>query len=140
MTKEVKVRIVGSECGSSEQEQVEEVVMGNYYQKNGKDFLIYDGKEGEELIHTTVKLEKDQVEITKSGTSSRVHMRFKKGEKFSTMYDTAAGALAMEFDTKELICCFKDECITIEILYDIYMNGIEINRRKIYIKIEETDK
>ena len=140
MTKEVKVSVIGSEYGASEQEQVEEITKGNYYQKNGKDFLIYDALEGEELIHTTVNIEKDQVEITKSGTSSRVHMRFKEGEKFSTTYDTAAGALAMEFDTTELNCCFQEDCIIVEIVYDIYMNGIKINKRKIMIQIEKITK
>ena len=140
MTKEVKVSVIGSEYGASEQEQVKEITKGNYYQKNGKDFLIYDALEGEELIHTTVKIEKDQVEITKSGTSSRVHMRFKEGEKFSTTYDTAAGALAMEFDTTELNCCFQEDCIIVEIVYDIYMNGIKINKRKIMIQIEKITK
>ena len=140
MTKEVKVSVIGSEYGASEQEQVEEITKGNYCQKNGKDFLIYDALEGEELIHTTVKIEKDQVEITKSGTSSRVHMRFKEGEKFSTTYDTAAGALAVEFDTTELNCCFQEDCIIVEIVYDIYMNGIKINKRKIMIQIEKITK
>ena len=87
-----------------------------------------------------MKIEKDQVEITKSGTSSRVHMRFKEGEKFSTTYDTAAGALAMEFDTTELNCCFQEDCIIVEIVYDIYMNGIKINKRKIMIQIEKITK
>lgn len=137
MTKEVIVKITGSEYGVSEREQVEQVVKGNYYKKNGKDFVIYDVAEGEETVHTTLKIEGEQLEITKNSGAGKVHMKFKQEESFSTMYHTVAGALEMEFFTRKLVISSDENCISIKTLYEISINQVEIGTREIRIEIEK---
>lgn len=138
MTKEVMVKITGSEYGVSDQDKVEEVVKGNFYQKGSKGFVIYDVVEGEEKIHTTLKIEEKQLEIIKNGGTSRVHMKFKQGESFSTMYHTIGGALQMEFHTQKLVISSNENCITVKALYEISMNNAKLGARKIEIQIEKS--
>ncbi|MBQ3513083.1 MAG: DUF1934 domain-containing protein [Lachnospiraceae bacterium] len=140
MTKEVMVKITGSEYGVSEQEQVEQRIKGNYYQKNGRDFVVYDVAEGEENVHTMLKIEGEQLEITKNSGAGRLHMKFKQGETFSTMYHTMAGALEMEFHTNELVIFSNENWIRIEALYEISINKAEVGARRIQIEIEKITK
>ena len=137
MKKDVMVKIIGSEYDGLDQEQVEQVVKGSYYKKNGKDFILYDVTEGDENVHTMLKIGDEQVEITKNSTAGRVTMMFQQGEFYKTFYPTAAGVLEMKFHTKELVKFSSDDCISMKILYDIYMNEQEIGTRKLQIQVKD---
>lgn len=136
MAKEVMIKITGSEYEVMDEEQVKQEVKGTYYQKNGKDFVVYDVVEGEENVHTTLKIEGEQFEITKSSGNSRVHMKFKQGESFPTMYHTVGGALEMEFYTTKLVIYSNADGISIQVIYEISTNQVKIGSRMIQIQIE----
>lgn len=138
MINEVIVKITGIEYKNEEQDQITELVKGNYYQKNGKEFILYETTQENEKIRTTLKIEEKQFEIIKSSPSLRTHMKFKQGETFSTRYQTMAGALEMDFDTKELVISSNENCIFISTIYEISMNDMAIGTRKLQIEIEKT--
>lgn len=101
MTKDVWITICGLQYMDEEsREPVEMSVSGEYYNRNGKHYILYDEvMEGfEELTKNRVKLAKDCVEIIKKGVSN-VHMVFRKGVRNRSFYQTPYGPLTLEIDT-----------------------------------------
>lgn len=137
MKKDVIVKITGREYGVCEQEQDEQEVKGSFYNKNGKDFILYDVIEGDEMIHTILKIGDEQIEIIKNSIAGRITMVFQKGEWYTTLYHTVAGALEMKFYTKEMTISSSDSSISVYLLYDIFMNETGIGTRQMQIQIQD---
>ena len=140
MATQVNIKITGTEYGVSEQEQIKELVSGTYYEKNGKEYVIYDLPDGNETIHTTLKIEKNQLELIKSQNSLRTHLKFKQGETCLSQYHTMAGSLELDFNTKELAISSNKDSISIHIIYEISINHTLIGVRRIQIEIEKINK
>ena len=83
MTKDVIVSISGLQMpAEGEAEPVEVITVGDYYQKNGKHYVLYEevneGFEGS--TKNIIKMQENCIDITKKGVSN-VHMVFEKNRK-----------------------------------------------------------
>ena len=110
MTKDVLVRVKGTQFMDDENDVIEMITAGTFNEKNGKKYLIYDETivEGGDQTHNIVKIWPDKVEVTKRGLVD-THMTFECGKKHM-----CTSALEVEED---------ETSMGIVISYALEMNG-----------------
>lgn len=137
MTKEVLVTVSGLRLDGTQEEEIELVTPGKYYNKNGKDYILYD--EYLQDINTPTKcsiiISHEKVDIIKRG-GNNVHMTFEKKKKNSSFYNTPFGNLLMGFYTKDLKVEKEEEKLNVHIKYNLDINYNHVSESDIIIKVE----
>ena len=94
MKKDVLITISGIHMMDDEDSDVEMIVRGDYYYKNGKHYILYDevveGLEG--TIRNVIKVSPTGMDIIKRGAAN-THMQFEKDKKNLSCYVTPMGDL-----------------------------------------------
>ena len=103
MTKDVLVRVKGTQFMDDENDVIEMITAGTFNEKNGKKYLIYDETivEGGDQTHNIVKIWPDKVEVTKRGLVD-THMTFECGKKHMCNYMTPVGLIILGITTSAL--------------------------------------
>lgn len=141
MTKEVLVTVSGLRQDGNEDELIEVVTPGKYYQKNGKDYILYKEylSEHEQVTNCTIIISQDKVDIIKSGANN-ANMIFEKMKKHTSFYHTPFGNLQMGFYTKDLKIVKEEEMILVSIKYSLDMNYNHVSESEIHIKVTLKNK
>ena len=147
MTKEVLVRIAGlhfdlkengeTDLQEAEDEKIEIVVPGQYFLKNGKDYILYEEIEesGLGVTKNTLKVTGDyRVEMKKSGVLTS-YMVFEKGKKYVSSYKTPYGQMQIGTDTKELTIISEEEKIRIFVRYTLEAEDEAVAESRIRIEV-----
>ena len=126
MTKDILISIKGlqfEDPASKHHENVELIVPGTYYEKNGTKYLIYEEDvEGmPEKIRTMMKLRPERVELSKTGAMA-VSMVFEKGQKNLSRYNTPFGGLMVGLDTTDINIAENEDDISVNIIYHLDLN------------------
>ena len=89
MTRDVLVSITGARFSEHDKEDVEMIISGDYFWKNGKHYVLYEEvmEDSGEVVKNTVKITPDSMDILKKG-SINTHMVFQKGKKNVSCYLT----------------------------------------------------
>ena len=123
MVKDVLVSISGVQMADGEDSDVEMITAGNYYQKDGKHYILFDeaveGMNGK--IRNTIKITADQLEIIKHGLTN-VHMVFRAGKKTQTNYVTPFGEMAVGLNTEKVEVEEKENNIRVRVVYSLDIN------------------
>lgn len=124
MTKDILVRVRGTQTIGEEEDTVEMITPGTYYEKNGKQYFIYDESLDEtgEPTHNTVKIMENRIEVTKRGLVDS-HMIFEPGKRTTANYRTPMGLFLMGITTSFLEIAEDEESILLKIKYSMEMNG-----------------
>lgn len=124
MTKEVLITIKGLQAGpETDGEPIEMTVVGEYYFKNNKHYILYEEvMEGEtKTTKNRIKATAGFMELTKSGMVS-VHMTFEENTKNITHYYTPYGSLTMGIDAKKVEITETENELNISVEYGLEMN------------------
>jgi uncharacterized beta-barrel protein YwiB (DUF1934 family) len=101
MTKEIMVSVSGIQFELEESEPVELITTGDYYNKNGKHYILYDENDMEDgLTKNRIKMTPDKIEVRKSGATN-AQMIFEEGKTNLTYYDTSMGSLLIHMKEEE---------------------------------------
>ena len=123
MVKDVLVSISGVQMADGEDSDVEMITAGNYYQKDGKHYILFDeaveGMNGK--IRNTIKITADQLEIIKHGLTN-VHMVFQAGKKTQTNYVTPFGEMAVGLNTEKVEVEEEENNIRVRVVYSLDIN------------------
>lgn len=141
MTKEVLIAIAGLQFESNENdEQIEVITAGDYYQKNGKHYVLYDevmeGFGGS--TKNMIKISDNTLDITKKGITN-VHMIFEKNKKNVTYYDTPFGSLLVGIAAKNVDVKETNENIDVVVNYALEVNYEHLADCKITMNIKSKD-
>lgn len=141
MTKQVLLSISGLQfLDEGMSEPVEVVTAGEYYNRNGKHWVIYEevieGIKGS--IQNTIKIGDHTVEVTKKGLTN-VHMVFEESKKNMTSYSTPfgnmfIGILASDVDIKE-----SENDIDVKVAYSLEVNYEHLADCTINMNIKSKD-
>lgn len=137
----VLLKIVGTHIqDAQEEEKVELVTEGKFHKKGKTLFLTYDESEisGLEGCETRLALEDGTVSMTRIGSSVGIstEMKFEKGKRFSSLYDTPYGPIQMEVLTNNLVTNVTPQGEgTIFIDYSVSMKGLSEGRSKLNIEV-----
>ncbi|MFA9377082.1 MAG: DUF1934 domain-containing protein [Lachnotalea sp.] len=140
MTKEVILSIAGLQFENTEvdtREPVEVVTVGEYYNKNGKHYIMYnevtEGFEGN--TKNTVKITEESLDIMKKGVTN-VHMVFERDKKNLTCYNTPYGNLMIGIAAKNVEIKEEEENIDVSVDYALDVNYEHLADCQISINIK----
>ncbi len=142
--KNIMLKIIGKQLNKDgEQDVVELITEGKYYQKGDSTYLIYQETDlsGVKGCTTTLKVTGDIIHMKRFGSaSSEIH--FQKGKRFNTHYNTPYGNVEMEVVTKKIENALNSSRAAgfLNIEYDISFSGLAEGRNKLNIEIMDKVK
>lgn len=124
MAKDVLVSVKGTQFIDGEKDTVEVITSGTWYEKNGKQYLLYEETyEGMQVTtKNTVKITPKIVEVTKKGAISS-KMVYELGKQHMSDYMTPMGLIVLGITTKDLFVEADSNKLHLELRYAMEMNG-----------------
>lgn len=130
MTREILLSVKGmhNEFGAdrgNQDEPIEIVTSADYFNKNGKHYIIYEEiYEGAGYTSKNkVKIANENlVEIKKNGYTTS-NMIFEKGKETITRYETPMGVVFFEVYTSDIILKEMDEGLDLKLVYTMSVEG-----------------
>lgn len=123
MTKDVLITISGIHSMDEEDSDVEMMVRGNYYWKNGKHYIIYeeilDSVGGS--IKNVIKVSDESMDIIKRGVTS-THMTFEKNKKNLSCYSTPLGDLIVGVRANRIKIDEQPDSLSVNVDYSLDIN------------------
>ena len=133
MTKDVVISVRGLQVMDNESaEDIETVQQGEYFERNGSIFLLYD----EYYVKNVMKIRENEMTLTKRGIIN-VQMNFEAGKKNLTRYQTPYGVMMIGLDTSRVVCLQEEKSLAIEIDYTLEANYQYVSDSKIRIMVRE---
>ena len=139
--KEVMVRIksmqVSREAGSDEMEFVTEAKL---CKRNGALYLLYEESEfsGMPGCRTRLRLRDDEVQMKRFGEGAGIgnELRFKKGSRYTGLYETPFGPIEMEVLTNDVASTISEEGTgQVDIDYEVSLKGLLEGRNRMNITL-----
>ena len=123
MTRDVLVSITGARFSEHDKEDVEMIIGGDYFWKNGKHYVLYEEvmEESREVVKNTVKITPDSMDILKKG-SINTHMVFQKGQKNVSCYLTPVGELTVGIETRDIEITETEDFLKVDVEYALEIN------------------
>lgn len=135
MTKDVYITITGTQLDEDGHEAVTELkVPGQYYERDGSRYLLYEEQDEEAVIKNTVKIKDCLLELSRSGPA-RSRMLFQTGKTHRTSYITPYGVLQLEIYTEAMRSFWSEDSGTIQLSYRLTAENSILSRNKLSIKI-----
>ena len=124
MAKDVLLSVKGTQVIDGEKDSVEVITGGTWYEKNGKQYLVYEETYEEMQVTTnnTVKITPELIEVTKKGAIT-TKMVYELGKKHMSNYMTPMGLIVLGITTKDIFVEASAEKLAVEIHYAMEMNG-----------------
>ena len=124
MAKDVLVSVKGTQFIDGEKDSVEVITSGAWYEKNGKQYLLYEETyEGMQVTtKNTVKITPEIVEVTKKGAISS-RMVYELGKQHMSDYTTPMGLIVLGITTKDIFVEADQDKLHLELKYAMEMNG-----------------
>lgn len=125
MTKDVLISLRGLQFDQSDSdvEKIETIMPGNYYEKNGSHYVLYDEiMEGiPEPVKNRIKFSEHGLELTRNGAVN-VHMIFEENRKNMTSYNTPYGNILIGIDTRKIHIAQESDRIVVDVDYALDVN------------------
>lgn len=123
MTRDVLLRIKGLQSIEEEEEAVEMIAPGIYFEREGKHYIKYDeAVEGtEETIQNLIKVDGSSMEVTKRGVTN-AHMVFERDKKNHTYYSTPFGNLLVGISATDIVLDATEDSLDIKVEYALEVN------------------
>lgn len=123
MNKNVLIKINGMQKLDESGDSVEVITVGEYYNKNGKHYIMYEEVDDDSSTVTKnlLKVWDGMVEIKKTGSITTT-MTFETEIVNKTYYSTPFGNLQIEIETKSVDIDVSDENMEIDIRYSLAIN------------------
>ena len=136
MKKEILLSIAGLHMVDEEGGNVEVVTAGDYYNRGGKHYVIYDevveGMNGH--ISNTIKIGENSLEVLKRGLTN-TRMVFEEGKKPLTRYQTPFGVLDLGILAREVKIEESEEVIDVAVDYVLEVNEEQLAECNIKMNI-----
>lgn len=141
MTKDVLIRISGIQMAEGDRDDIEMITIGDYFQKNGKHYIIYDevmeGFEG--VVRNIMKISERGLDISKKGVTN-VHMVFEVDKKNVSCYATPLGDLTVGINTSRIKIDEGEDNLKVKVDYSLDINYEHISECNIVVNICSRDK
>lgn len=140
--KDIMLKIIGKQVTiESEEQQLEFVTEGKYYEKGDSVYLVYDESQfsGMEGCTTSLKITGNKIRMKRYGDTIGLdtEIEFEKGKRFKGYYDTPFGSVEMEVLTNEIVNNIKisEGSGSVNIDYHISLRGLSESRSRLDIQI-----
>ena len=123
MTRDVLITISGIQMIDEDDSDVEMMVRGDYYQKNGKHYILFEemmeGFEGK--VKNVIKVSGRGIDIIKRGIAN-VHMQFEKNKKNLSCYTTPLGDMVVGIQANKIKINEQPDKLKVDIDYSLDIN------------------
>jgi len=139
MDKKVILSIVGTQKDADgEDNKIELITEGRFYEKDGVYFLEYQETEisGMEGTTTVIIVEKDRVSLERKGTHQS-HFIFEKGKKFINSYETPFGNLEMGVFSTQVQSSIGDSEGQLSLQYQLDIGGNYASSNELFVTFKE---
>ena len=141
--KDIMLKIVGRQIydGQKEEDVIEFVTEGKYYEEDDSVVLLYDEStlSGMEGCTTSLKVKGDKIRMSRVGAAVAIdtEIEFEKGKRFRGYYDTPYGGIEMEVLTNEVVNNLHPNMPkgSLAIDYHISLRGLAESRSRLDIEI-----
>ena len=137
MTKDVLITIRGVHTLDHGDNDVEMIVRGDYYQKNGKHYILYEEilEGAEERVKNVIKISPSFMDIIKKGvTNSR--MLFEKNKKNLSCYSTPVGNLVIGIQANHFYVEEQENSIKVNVDYSLDINYEHMSDCRICVDVQ----
>ena len=137
MTKDVLITIRGVHTLDHEDNDVEMIIRGDYYQKNGKHYILYEEilEGAEERVKNVIKISPSSMDIIKKGvTNSR--MLFEKNKKNLSCYSTPVGNLVIGIQANHFYVEEQENSIKVNVDYSLDINYEHMSDFRICVDVQ----
>ena len=137
MTKDVLITIRGVHTLDHEDNDVEMIVRGDYYQKNGKHYILYEEilEGAEERVKNVIKISPSSMDIIKKGvTNSR--MLFEKNKKNLSCSSTPVGNLVIGIQANHFYVEEQENSIKVNVDYSLDINYEHMSDCRICVDVQ----
>lgn len=109
--------------GATDPESIEVIQRGQYYQRNGSHYLVYEEpvEESGDRILNRIKFKNGEVQVTKKGAVNTM-LSFRQNEKNMTNYATPFGNLIMGINTQKIDLKMNESKLEILVDYALDIN------------------
>lgn len=135
MTRTVYITITGVQSDETGEEMIaEQSATGEYFEKNGSFYLLYEEVDPESgaVTKNTLKVRGQDVTLAKRGII-RSQMRFAPEEIHPAEYITPYGILHFQVYTEDVKILFGDTRGEIRLRYDLYSGGELLSRCRLTV-------
>lgn len=118
MKKDVLITIKGMQSHVIDDEKIEMITTGSFFEKNQKFYIQYidTALDPDVETKTSVKMNKDKVTITRFGATN-THMIFEEGTTHFSHYETPFGIFEIKTHTKFIHLEKTDTSLNLEVEY-----------------------
>lgn len=136
MKKKAVISIVSKQEGI-ENDSVEVVTPGEFYKEDDYYYAVYDETElsGMEGTRTKLRISQEDFLLTRTGTTTG-DMRFVKGSRNKTIYNTPYGSLEITIYTKDLMVNMDHNGGEAVINYDMLIAGQNPQKTTLKVNIK----
>lgn len=125
MTKDVMVTISGFHMAEDDEDTIEMVHIGEFYERNGTYYILYEERmEGmAEPVKNRIKVKGQRMELQKRGPVT-ADMIFEEKKSQSTTYAILYGSFLMETYTTKVGIREEEESFLATASYELNVNGV----------------
>lgn len=117
------------------------ITAGQYFEKNGKIYVLYDDADEttKKITRNTIKITSEKmVEVKRSG-NAQVHMIFREGEKTYSTYQTLVGEMMVGFETTNIDILEEEDLLHVRLQYALEVNGAITSDNTVELRVESKD-
>ena len=137
MTRDVLITISGIQMIDEDDSDVEMMVRGDYYQKNGKHYILFEemmeGFEGK--VKNVIKVSGRGIDIIKRGIAN-VHMQFEKNKKNLSCYTTPLGDMVVGIQANKIRINEEPDSLKVDIDYSLDVNYEHLSECSIRVDVQ----
>jgi uncharacterized beta-barrel protein YwiB (DUF1934 family) len=137
MTNEVMVTLSGLHMADEEQDTVEVVHMGEYYERNGTHYILFDELlEGiSQPVKNRIKIKDGYLEVQKHGPVS-AKLIFEQGKAQCSTYKVPYGSFCLTTCTTGVQFVQKEEQMDVRASYELIINGEHYADCDMHVRVE----
>ena len=136
MNKDVVIEVVGKHTTDGENEVIRSKCNGQYYEKNGKYYFLYEELTENGKVKNIIKVDDRLVEVIKKG-SANAHLFYQVGETVNCSYDTPFGCIPIGINTERLNIYKENHHIKVVVSYVMLSDEKQVARCKLQIEARE---
>jgi uncharacterized beta-barrel protein YwiB (DUF1934 family) len=123
MNKNVLIKVKGIQGSLVEDDAIEMITTGQYYEKNGKTYIKYEDTALDEdaVTSTTIKIDEAQVSVLRFGATN-TQLIFEKNQEHFTPYETPFGVFEIFLRTTDIQFHREFDKVTLNVAYNIEVN------------------
>lgn len=136
MNKDIVIEVVGTHTADGNTEVIESKCDGQYYEKNGKHYLLYEELTENGTVKSIIKVSDELLEVIKKGAANS-HLFYQAGETVKCNYDTPFGCIPIDINTKNLDIYVENHHIKVVVSYVMFCDEKQIAKCKLQINAKE---